>query len=80
MPHIEYPNSKEEDSRLVEQQDGSEFMTVGFVVFGMGVILSIFTFSDFRQGTYLMLAYTGILIVVGLMLIAFGEYRRSTNA
>lgn len=79
MPHIEYPNSKEEEYRLFEQQDGSEFMIVGFVIFGMGAMLSIFNFSDLRQGTHLMLAYTGILIVIGLVLIAYGEYRRSTN-
>jgi hypothetical protein len=80
MPHIEYPNSKEEDSRLFEQQSGSEFMIVGFIIFGMGAMLSIFNFSDLRQGTHLMLTYTGILIVIGLVLIAYGEYRRSTNA
>jgi hypothetical protein len=80
MPHIEYPNSKEEDSRLFEQQDGSEFMIVGFIIFGMGAMLSIFNFSDLRQGTHLMLAYTSILIVIGFLLIAYGEYRRSTNA
>ena len=80
MPHIEHANSREEDDRLFEQQDGSEFMIVGFIIFGMGAMLSIFNFSDLRQGTHLMLAYTGILIVIGLVLIAYGEYRRSTNA
>lgn len=80
MPHIEHPNSREEDDRLFEQQNGSEFMIVGFIIFGMGAMLSIFNFSDLRQGTHLMLAYTGILIVIGLVLIAYGEYRRSTNA
>jgi len=55
-------------------------MIVGFIIFGMGALLSIFNFSDLRQGTHLMLAYTGALIVIGLVLIAYGEYRRSTNA
>jgi len=80
MPHIEQSNSREEDHRLFEQQNGSEFMIVGFIIFGMGALLSIFNFSDLRQGTHLMLAYTGALIVIGLALIAYGEYRRSTNA
>jgi hypothetical protein len=80
MPHIERVNSKEEQSRLFEQQDGSDWMIVGFVIFGMGAMLSIYNFSDLRQGTHLMLAYTGILIVVGLALVAVGEYKRSTNA
>ncbi len=80
MPHIEQPNSREEEDRLFEQQNGSEFMIVGFIIFGVGAMLSIFNFSDLRQGTHLMLAYTGILIVLGLVLIAYGEYRRSTNA
>jgi hypothetical protein len=80
MPHIERVNSKEEEYRLFEQQDGSDWMIVGFVIFGMGAMLSIFNFSDLRQGTHLMLAYTGILIVVGLALVAVGEYKRSTNA
>jgi len=80
MPHIEQSNSREEDHRLFEQQNGSEFMIVGFIIFGMGALLSIFNFSDLRQGTHLMLAYTSSLIVIGLALIAYGEYRRSTNA
>ena len=80
MPHIEQSNSREEDHRLFEQQNGSEFMIVGFIIFGMGALLSIFNFSDIRQGTHLMLAYTSALIVIGLALIAYGEYRRSTNA
>jgi hypothetical protein len=80
MPHIEYPNSREEDYRLFEQQDGSEFMIIGCIIFAAGAALSIFNFSDLRQGTRLMLAYTSILIVIGLVLIAFGEYKRSTNA
>jgi hypothetical protein len=80
MPHIEQPNSREEDERLFEQQNGSEFMIIGFIIFGVGAVLSIFNFSDLRQGTHLMLAYTGTLIVIGLALIAYGEYRRSTNA
>ena len=80
MPHIERSNSREEDHRLFEQQNGSEFMIVGFIIFGMGALLSIFNFSDLRQGTHLMLAYTSSLIVIGLALIAYGEYRRSTNA
>ena len=80
MPHIEQAHSREEDDRLFEQQNGSEFMIVGFIIFGMGAILSIFNFSDLRQGTHLMLVYTSTLIVTGLALIAYGEYRRSTNA
>jgi hypothetical protein len=80
MPHIEHPNSREEDDRLFEQQNGSEFMIVGFIIFGVGCMLSIFNFSDLRQGTHLMLAYTSTLIVIGLALVAYGEYRRSTNA
>jgi hypothetical protein len=80
MPHIEYPNSKEEEYRLFEQQDGSDFMIIGFIIFAVGASLSIFNFSDLRQGTHLMLAYTSTLIVIGLVLIAVGEYKRSTNA
>ncbi len=80
MPHIEQPNSREEDHRLFEQQDGSELMITGFVFFGMGAVLSIFNFSDLRQGTHLMLAYSGALLAIGLVLIAIGTFKRSKNA
>jgi hypothetical protein len=79
MPHIEYANSQEEQDRLLEQQDGSEILITGMMFFGMGVVLSIFNFSDLRQGTYTMVIYTSALIVIGLILVAIGKYKRSYN-
>lgn len=79
MPHIEQVNSQEEQNRLVDQQSGSEWMITGCIFFIVGATLSIFNFSDLRQGTFVMIAYTSALIVIGLVLIAIGEYKRSNN-
>ncbi len=80
MPHIEQANSQEEQDRLLEQQDGSEILIAGMMFFGMGLLLSIFDFSDLRQGTDTMIVYTGCLLLIGVALAAVGEYKRSYNA
>ncbi len=80
MPHIERPNSQEEEFRIFEQQDGSEWMIVGAIVCAVGIIVSVFNFSDLRQGTHTMIVYSSLLILIGLVLVAIGEYKRSYNA
>lgn len=80
MAHIERANSQEEEHLLLEQRTGSQFLIVGAVFCGMGVLLSIFDFSDLRQGTHLMLMYSGTLLLIGLVLMAIGQYKRSYNA
>jgi hypothetical protein len=80
MAHIERANSQEEEHLLVEQRTGSQVMIAGTIFFGMGTLLSIFDFSDWRQGTHLMLYYSGTLLFIGVVLIAIGMYKRSYNA
>ena len=80
MAHIEQANSQEEEHLLLEQRTGSQFLIIGAVFFAMGIVLSIFDFSDLRQGTHLMLMYSGALLLIGLVLMAIGQYKRSHNA
>jgi hypothetical protein len=80
MAHIERPNSEQEEHLLIEQRTGSQLMITGTIFFGMGALLSIFMFSDWRQGTRLMLYYSGTLLLIGLVLISIGMYKRSSNA
>ena len=80
MAHIEQSNSQEEEHLLLEQRTGSQFLIVGAVFLGMGIVLSIFDFSDLRQGTHLMVMYSGALLLIGLVLMAIGQYKRSYNA
>lgn len=80
MAHIERTNSQEEEHLLVEQRTGSQLLISGTIFFGMGMLLSIFVFSDWRQGTNLMLIYSGSLLFIGLVLMAIGQYKRSFNA
>ena len=80
MAHIERANSQEEEHLLVEQRTGSQLLITGTIFFGMGSLLSIFDFSDWRQGTHLMLYYSGTLLLIGLVLMAIGQYKRSYNA
>lgn len=80
MAHIGQSNSQEEEHLLIEQRTGSQLMITGTIFFGIGMLMSIFTFSDWRQGTHLMLFYSGTLLFIGLVLISFGMYKRSFNA
>ncbi len=80
MAHIERANSQEEEHLLIEQRTGSQLLITGAVFFGMGTLLSIFDFSDWRQGTHLMLIYSGTLLFIGLLLMGIGQYKRSYNA
>lgn len=77
MAYLAKLETAQEDARLAEQRTGSQTMVTGFVILGMAIILSIYNFADIREGTHLMLAMSGGLGLIGLVLIAIGEYRRS---
>lgn len=77
MPYLAKLDTAQEDARLREQRIGSQTMILGFVIFGMGIILSMFDFVDVREGTHLMLAISGVLALIGLVLVGIGEFRRA---
>ncbi len=76
MPYLAKLEQAQEDALLSEQRTGSQTMITGFVILGMAIILSIYNFADIREGTHLMLATSGGLGLIGLVLIGLGEYRR----
>ncbi len=77
MPYLAKLDTAEEDARLRQQRIGSQTMILGFVILGMGAVLSIFDFIDHREGTHLMLAVSSVLWIVGLVLVGLGEFRRA---
>jgi hypothetical protein len=78
MPYLAKLEQAQEDARLYEQRTGSQTMITGFVILGIAIILSVYNFADIREGTHLMLAMSGGLGLVGLILIGIGEHRRGS--
>jgi len=77
MAHLAKMDTVQEDARLAEESLGSVLMTLGGVILGMAAILGIYDFVDVREGTHLMLSMSGGLAVIGLVLMAVGEWKRS---
>ncbi len=77
MAYLAKLETAQEDARLRQQRTGSQTMIVGWVILGMAAILGIYNFVDFTEGTYLMLATSTVLGIIGLVLIAIGEFKRA---
>ncbi len=80
MPYLERSDQRSEDAHLAELRTGSVWMVTGFIFLGFAALLGIYDFMDVREGSSTMLVTTGILGLIGLALIAYGELRRSHNA
>ncbi len=80
MPYLEKPDQHHEDEQLGQLRNGSVLMVAGFVFLGFAAMLGIYDFMDIRDGANTMLLTTGILGLIGLVLIAFGEVKRGSNA
>ena len=78
MAHLAKMDTVQEDASLAEESLGSVLMTLGGVILGMGAILGIYDFVDIREGTHLMLSMSSGLAVIGLVLMAAGEWKRSS--
>ncbi len=77
MPYLAKLETAQEDERLQQQRTGSQMMMLGWVILGMAGILGIYNFVDLREGTHLMLGTSTVLGLIGLVLIAIGEYKRA---
>jgi len=78
MGYLAKPDIKKEDETLEQERLGSVLITVGGVLFMFGLILGIYNFADIREGTHLMLALTGTFALLGLFLMAIGEWKKKT--
>ena len=78
MAHLAKMDTAEEDARLAEESLGAVLMTLGGVILGFSAILGIYDFVDIREGTHLMLSLSSGLAVIGLVLMAAGEWKRSS--
>ncbi len=79
MPYLVRGDQSSEDEHLSELRSGSVWMVTGFIFFGFAAMLGIYDFIDTRQGSHTMLVTTGILGLIGLVLIGLGELRRNQN-
>lgn len=77
MPYLAKMDAVQEDARLAQESLGSVLMTLGGVILGMAAVLGIYDFADIREGTHLMLTISGGLVIIGLILMAVGEWKRS---
>ncbi len=79
MAYIEKAGTREEDVRLGDLRWGSVLVATGWTLLGMAVLLSIYMFSDIRQGTSLMLWTVGCMGLLGLALVGIGMSKRGHN-
>ncbi len=79
MATLHHFENRETDMRVEGARLGAVTKTVGWVLLGFAMILGIYTFIDVREGTDLILWTVGILAVLGFVLIAVGNHRRSHN-
>ncbi len=77
MAYLAKLEQAQEDARLRQQRTGSQALILGWVILGMAGILGIYNFVDIREGTHLMLTVSTVLALIGLVLIAFGEFKRA---
>jgi hypothetical protein len=77
MPYLARVDAVQEDARLAQESLGSVLLTLGGVILGMAAVLGIYDFADIREGTHLMLTTSGGLVIIGLILMAVGEWKRS---
>jgi hypothetical protein len=77
MPYLARVDAVQEDARLAQESLGSVLLTLGGVILGMAAVLGIYDFADIREGTHLMLTISGGLVIIGLILMAVGEWKRS---
>lgn len=76
---MEQRNTTSYDAKLVGQQHGSVVLSVGWTLLAMAMLVGIYCFQDFREGTHFWLAYDGSMAFVGLLTIGYGmRLRRST--
>lgn len=71
------PLQTTQDNRLDSQHTGSVLLTVGGILLGMALLLGIYTFQDIREGTSTLLWTVSVLTVIGLVLVAFGAWKRN---
>jgi hypothetical protein len=79
MAHLAKLDLAKEDETLAQERLGSGLITVGGVLLGMAMILGIYNFTDFREGTHLMLAVSGSCGLLGLLLMAIGKWKKNTH-
>ncbi len=77
MPYLQKLNTPDEDVTVSDLHKGSTFLACGWTLLGMAILLSIYIFIDFREGTKLMSVWVGAIGTLGLVLIGVGEVKRS---
>lgn len=75
MPHIGV-NVALETRVQHNRQVGSFMLVLGWILMGLNGIAGIFVFQDIREGTHMWLAWSTVVGIISLALIALGTIKR----
>jgi hypothetical protein len=73
-------NSRSYDARMRAQRRGSIALAVGWTLLVFAMLMGMYVFQDLREGTRLMIAYSGAVAMAGIMAVSYGlRLRRSSG-
>ncbi|MGA2964287.1 MAG: hypothetical protein ABSD96_21715 [Candidatus Korobacteraceae bacterium] len=67
------------DAKMAAQRRGSVALAVGWTLLAMAMIVGIYVSQDIREGTRFFVNYAGVLALLGLMSIGYGNRVRRLN-
>ena len=67
------------DAKMAAQRRGSVALAVGWTLLAFAMITGIYIFQDLREGTRFFVHYAGVLALLGLMSIGYGNRLRRMN-
>jgi len=67
------------DAKMAGQRRGSVALAVGWTLLAMAMIVGIYVSQDVREGTRFFVHYAGVLALLGLMSIGYGNRLRRSN-
>ena len=74
------PKVKSYDAKVQAQRRGSIALAVGWTLLCFAMLVGIFVFQDYREGTHLFIAYSGIIALLGVLSVGYGQHLRRTNS
>ena len=71
--------TKTYDAKMAAQRRGSAALAVGWTLLAFAMIAGIYVFQDIREGSRLFVDYSGVLALLGLMVLGYGRRLRRSN-
>jgi predicted benzoate:H+ symporter BenE len=67
------------DAKVDAQRRGSAALAAGWTLLVFAMIAGIFVGQDVREGSHLFIDYAGVLALLGLIVIGYGNRLRRSN-